>query len=70
VLKRLFTEKLPSTKKKVAIVGAGPAGLTCAFYLVRLGHKVDVYEANAEPGGILRYGIPEYRLPKRVLARE
>ncbi len=54
----------------VAIVGAGPAGLACAYHLVRLGYGVTVYEAEGEPGGILRYGIPEYRLPKRVLEGE
>ncbi|HNQ50244.1 MAG TPA: FAD-dependent oxidoreductase [Candidatus Omnitrophota bacterium] len=70
VLKKLIEEKLPATKKRIAIIGSGPAGLTCAFYLVRLGHKVTVYEANSEPGGILRYGIPEYRLPKKVLGKE
>ena len=61
---------MPNTKKKIAIIGAGPAGLTCAFYLIRLGHKVTVYESSPEAGGILRYGIPEYRLPKKVLAKE
>jgi glutamate synthase (NADPH/NADH) small chain len=52
-----------STGKKVAVIGAGPAGLTAAFDLARLGHKVRVYEARPEPGGMMRYGIPEYRLP-------
>jgi NADH-quinone oxidoreductase subunit F len=70
VLKKLIEEKLPGTKKKIAIIGAGPAGLTCAFYLIRLGHKVTVYEASPEAGGVLRYGIPEYRLPKKVLSKE
>jgi NADPH-dependent glutamate synthase beta subunit-like oxidoreductase len=70
VLKKLIEEKLSGTKKKVAIIGSGPAGLTCAFYLIRLGHKVTVYEASPEAGGVLRYGIPEYRLPKKVLAKE
>ena len=54
----------------VAVVGSGPAGLSCAYHLVRLGYGVTVYEADPEPGGVLRYGIPEYRLPKDVLARE
>ncbi|RDH86821.1 MAG: oxidoreductase [endosymbiont of Escarpia spicata] len=49
--------------KQIAIVGAGPAGLTAAFDLVKLGHQVTVYEAQAEAGGMTRYGIPEYRLP-------
>jgi NADH-quinone oxidoreductase subunit F len=70
VLNKLIKERLPRTHKRIAIVGAGPAGLTAAFYLARLGHEVTVYEANKEAGGILRYGIPEYRLPKAVLAHE
>ncbi len=57
-------------EERVAVVGAGPAGLSCAWQLAKLGYAVTVYEAEAEPGGILRYGIPEYRLPKDVLARE
>ena len=55
---------------RVAVVGAGPAGLACAYHLARLGHKVTVFEANPEPGGVLRYGIPDYRLPKDVLKAE
>jgi 2-oxoacid:acceptor oxidoreductase delta subunit (pyruvate/2-ketoisovalerate family) len=57
-------------EEKVAVVGSGPAGLACAYHLARLGYGVTVFEAEEEPGGLLRYGIPEYRLPKRVLARE
>lgn len=53
------------TGKKVAIVGAGPAGLTAAADLVRFGHKVVLYEALHKPGGVLVYGIPEFRLPKK-----
>jgi NADH-quinone oxidoreductase subunit F len=68
--KRLAAERLPDTGKRIAIVGAGPAGLTAAFYLRRLGHDVTVYEAQAKAGGILRYGIPAYRLPKEVLDKE
>ncbi len=56
--------------KKVAIVGAGPAGLSCAYFLSLLGHCVTIFEAKREPGGIMRWGIPEYRLPKSVLRRE
>ena len=61
---------LPSTGKSVAVVGAGPAGLTCAYYLVKLGHKVTVFESLAEPGGMMRVGIPEYRLPRNILSDE
>ena len=56
--------------KTIAVVGAGPAGLSCAYHLARFGHRVVVYEANDKPGGILRYGIPVYRLPKDILDRE
>ena len=58
------------TGKKAAIVGAGPAGLACAHDLALLGHDVTVFEALPEPGGMLRYAIPEYRLPKSELAAE
>jgi len=58
------------TGKKTAIVGSGPAGMTCAYYLARQGHSVVIFEALAHPGGMLRYGIPEYRLPKETLDRE
>ena len=54
----------------VAVIGAGPAGLACAYHLARLGHGVTIYEADAEPGGVLRYGIPNYRLPKDILEGE
>jgi heterodisulfide reductase subunit A len=60
----------PSKKKKVAIVGAGPAGIACAYDLVKLGYPVTVFEAKAEAGGLLRYGIPEYRLPRDTLREE
>ncbi|MDI6804852.1 MAG: NADPH-dependent glutamate synthase [Bacteroidota bacterium] len=53
--------------KKVAIVGSGPAGLTCAAELVKLGYKVTIFEALHATGGVLRYGIPEFRLPKEIL---
>ena len=56
--------------KKVAVIGGGPAGLTAAYYLRLSGHDVTIYEAMPEMGGMLRYGIPEYRLPKAVLAKE
>jgi len=70
IYRKLIKEKLPDTGKKIAIVGAGPAGLTAAFYLVRLGHEVVVYDSFPEPGGLLRYGIPRYRLPNAVLKKE
>ncbi|MHB1152456.1 MAG: NADH-quinone oxidoreductase subunit NuoF [Eubacteriales bacterium] len=56
--------------KSVAIIGAGAAGLTCGYYLVRLGYTVDVFESQPVAGGVLAFGIPEYRLPKKVLAHE
>ena len=62
--------KPKSTGKKVAIVGAGPAGITAAADLVRWGHKVDMFEALHQPGGVLVYGIPEFRLPKEIVFRE
>lgn len=60
----------PATNKKVAVIGAGPCGLTAAYYLAGFGHKVSVMEALPEPGGMLRYGIPEYRLPNEVLDKD
>jgi glutamate synthase (NADPH/NADH) small chain len=62
--------KAPSTGKKVAIVGSGPAGLTCAVDLGRMGHDVTIYESLHTPGGVLVYGIPEFRLPKAVIRSE
>lgn len=58
------------TGKKVAVVGSGPAGLTVAGDLVKLGHEVEMFEALHKPGGVLVYGIPEFRLPKSIVARE
>ena len=60
----------PETGKRVAIVGGGPAGLTAAYFLRRYGHAVTIYDQQPKMGGMLRYGIPEYRLPKAVLDRE
>jgi formate dehydrogenase major subunit len=56
--------------RKVAVVGAGPAGLSAAYYLAIRGYEVDIFEGQPDPGGMLRYGIPEYRLPKDVLDLE
>lgn len=56
--------------RRVAIVGSGPAGLTAAYYLARKGHSVTVFESQPEPGGMMGFGIPEYRLPRKVLQSE
>jgi glutamate synthase (NADPH/NADH) small chain len=63
-------KKPKPTGKKIVIVGAGPAGITAAADLIRMGHKVDMFEALHEPGGVLVYGIPEFRLPKSIVFRE
>ncbi len=60
----------PDTGRRVAVIGAGPAGLTAAFYLRKKGHEVTVFEARSRPGGMMLYGIPEHRLPHRVLEEE
>lgn len=80
MLKRIAAEKgwkkqpkpasPPPTGKKVAVIGSGPAGLTAAYYLALQGHGVTVFEALAEAGGMLRYGIPGYRLPDAVVDRD
>ncbi|NPV58858.1 MAG: NADPH-dependent glutamate synthase [Actinobacteria bacterium] len=62
--------KEPPTGKRVAVIGSGPGGLTCAGDLARLGHEVTVFEALNAPGGVLTYGIPEFRLPKAIVMRE
>lgn len=67
---RSAPEAAVSTGMKVAVVGSGPSGITCAYDLARLGHKVIVFEALHEPGGVLFYGIPEFRLPKKIVAEE
>ncbi len=64
------TPKAPASGKRVAIVGSGPAGLTAAGELARMGHEITVYEALHKPGGVLVYGIPEFRLPKKIVAQE
>ena len=68
-----FTAREPETSaaKKVAIIGSGPAGLACSYDLAKLGYDVTIFEALHKPGGVLEYGIPEFRLPKeKVLKRE
>lgn len=60
----------PSTGKKVAVIGAGPGGLSAAFFLQKEGHQADIFEAGPKAGGWLRYGIPEYRLPNDLLQKE
>ncbi|MGL5243598.1 MAG: NADPH-dependent glutamate synthase [Sarcina sp.] len=64
-----LSEKEPSNGKKVAIVGSGPAGLTCAGELAKKGYDVTIFEALHEPGGVLVYGIPEFRLPKEEVVK-
>jgi glutamate synthase (NADPH/NADH) small chain len=63
-------EKVKPTGMKVAVVGSGPAGLTCAGDLAKMGHAVTVFEALHDPGGVLMYGIPEFRLPKTIVKSE
>ena len=70
MVERIAARRLSQTGKKIGIVGAGPAGLACAYYLTLLGHECTVYDSNSEPGGMLRYALPEYRLPKSVLDQE
>lgn len=65
-----YSKVASPTGKKVAVVGSGPAGLTAAFYLAKLGHKVTVFEALPQPGGMMRVGIPAYRLPRAILDAE
>ena len=65
-----FDPPAPSTGKRVLVIGAGPAGLAAAYHLCRLGHRVAIFEAAEQPGGMMRYGIPKYRLPRDVLDAE
>ncbi len=67
---QLATTKAPPTGRRVVVVGSGPSGLTAAGELVRLGHDVTIYEALHKPGGVLVYGIPEFRLPKKIVEQE
>lgn len=80
LLERLTADELPLTNlrppevaqrgERIAVIGSGPAGLSCAYFLAGKGYGVTVFEAEREPGGMLRWGIPEYRLPREVLDRE
>jgi len=65
-----FDPPPPGTGQRVLIIGAGPSGLSAAYHLARRGHEVEIRDAGAEPGGMMRYGIPAYRLPRDVLAGE
>ncbi|MEJ2007761.1 MAG: FAD-dependent oxidoreductase, partial [Acidobacteriota bacterium] len=67
---KLLTLSEEKHEEKIAIVGAGPAGLSCAYQLARRGYPVTVFEAFSKAGGMLRYGIPQYRLPREVLDAE
>ncbi len=69
-IRKAVGEPAPATGKKVAIIGGGPAGLTAAFDLAKLGHRVTVFEAQDKPGGMTRWGIPEYRLPYNVIDQD
>jgi len=68
--KILGTEKIHQVDKKVAIIGAGPAGLSAAHYLKLMGYQITIFEAESKAGGMMRYGIPEYRLPYKKLDKD
>jgi NADH-quinone oxidoreductase subunit F len=70
MVSRVLERKFEPSGHKVAVVGAGPTGLTCGYYLALLGHDVTVYDSRPMAGGMLRYALPEYRLPKAVLDKE
>ena len=65
-----FKKKSPATNRKVAVIGAGPTGLTASYYLATLGHQVTLMDEFPKPGGMMRYGIPKYRLPEERLDRD
>jgi NADPH-dependent glutamate synthase beta subunit-like oxidoreductase len=65
-----FEPPLTRSGKRVLVIGAGPSGLSAAYQLARLGHEVEIHDAGSEPGGMMRYGIPAYRLPRDVLGGE
>ncbi|NSB89201.1 NADPH-dependent glutamate synthase beta subunit-like oxidoreductase [Clostridium saccharobutylicum] len=66
-LEEVRFENLPKDKDRIAIIGGGPAGITIAFILANKGYDVTIFDAHVKIGGVLRYGIPEYRLPKKIL---
>lgn len=66
----IIPEKEPPNEKKIAVIGSGPAGLSASYYLALMGYNVTIFEKSPHAGGMLRYGIPEYRLPKKILDRE
>ena len=66
----LFDPPPASSGKRVLVIGAGPSGLSAAYHLARLGHEVEIRDAGAEPGGMMRYGLPAYRMPRDVLSGE
>src|SRR4249919_989687 len=66
----LFDPPAARSGKRVLVIGAGPSGLSAAYHLARLGHEVEIRDAGSEPGGMMRYGIPAYRLPRDVLTGE
>jgi NADH-quinone oxidoreductase subunit F len=70
MVERVVARKMAATGRRIAVVGAGPTGLTAAFYLALFGHDVTIYESHSEAGGMLRFALPEYRLPKAVLSKE
>jgi heterodisulfide reductase subunit A-like polyferredoxin len=65
-----YTRPEKTNGKRIAVVGSGPAGLSAAYFLARKGYEVTIFESQSEPGGIMRYGIPSYRLPKDILDRD
>lgn len=67
---RYFPQVKEPRRERIAIVGSGPAGLSCAYYLAIEGYQIDIFEAREKPGGMLRYGIPQYRLPEEILDKE
>ncbi|MBN1326778.1 MAG: FAD-dependent oxidoreductase [Candidatus Cloacimonetes bacterium] len=69
-VKEILAEDLAANNKKVAIIGAGPSGLSAAYYLITMGYRVTIYEAEAAAGGMVRWGVPDYRLPIKQLGKD